>query len=144
MVTELNGEQIKPLSWQERLKKNWADVRLAHEGMMLDKIGKQNQIVRDSIRKIQGGDMQSEGDDMGVNIGNEIHYHQESQTNSPIKSLASKLAPYVIGALGAGVVGIGVAALSDKAMPAAPAAATDTDTVNQYNGGFGEPEAFIP
>lgn len=60
--------------------KNHMLVRLGHEGMMLDKIMRQNKIVRDGVRSFQRGETTMGADvakeeDMGVNIGNEIHYH---------------------------------------------------------------------
>jgi hypothetical protein len=63
--------------------KHWARVRLGHEGVMLDKIHRQARIVEQLAQNQMTGDMGNtdawpghEGDDdMGVNIGDHIHYH---------------------------------------------------------------------
>lgn len=72
--------------------RNWFLTRLGHEGMMLDKIQRQNKIVEDTVKGLQeqGGYNTSKTgnssenniageEDMGVSIGNETrtenHYH---------------------------------------------------------------------
>ena len=63
--------------------KHWPRVRLAHEGFMLDKIVRQSRIVEQLAQNSMTGDVENvdawpghEGDDdMGVKIGDEIHYH---------------------------------------------------------------------
>ena len=111
--------------------KHWPRVRLAHEGMMVDKIGRQTQIVEVLARNAMTGDSAStdgwpdpEGDDdMSVKIGDEIHYHaapeppqqpvaEGGQTSSPpAQSLPpaaeSTLAKWGKRAALAGMIGMG-------------------------------------
>ena len=68
------------MNWAAKVQKNWILTRLGHEGLMLDSIQKQGAIVRDSVRWLQDSarvkHTEGEGGEaMGVNIGNEIHYH---------------------------------------------------------------------
>lgn len=71
--------------------KHWPRVRLAHEGLMVDKIQRQSRIVEQLARNTMTGDNQDvsgwpghEGDDsMGVNIGDHIHYHAASEQPAP-------------------------------------------------------------
>ena len=64
-------------------------IRLGHEGMMLDKINRQRRIVENGVRAYQRGETtvsaedQAVGEDMGVNVGNTIHYHMEQPATPP-------------------------------------------------------------
>jgi len=98
----------------------WALTQVAHEGMMLDKIGKQTKRVlqlADAARtgKTAASDSQPDGEDMGVSIGNEkreYHYHYApQQQDSSVKSLmpsANTLGTVgkVLAAAGIGVGGL--------------------------------------
>jgi len=87
-------------TWREKVAKNWINTRLAHEGMMLDKIQRQGALVRRLIRKTQNGTLGTatdepedavEADDVGVMIGNEIHNHygQQPTPSAPSASVSS-------------------------------------------------------
>lgn len=124
---------------------NWAGTRLAHEGIMLDKIQRQNRIVQDSVQHLQReagyevSDLEAseEDDGMGVSIGNKInhtHYHQEKSDSGGLKSAMIGLAAAaVLGPL-AGVVTNW--ALNDKDEPQESRVGAFIDLVP----GFGEPE----
>ena len=110
----------------DKLLRNWAYTRLGHEGMMLDRIDRQGRIVEVLARNTATGDLSDmqgwpEGDDMGVNIGNEIHYHNTQSpqlapqpietptppTQQPAPSPAAKLWPWALAAA-AGLAGFGL------------------------------------
>ncbi len=68
--------------------KHWPRVRLGHEGVMLDKITRQNRCVETLARNAMTGKLDDTegwpgsgepdaegGDGMGVKIGDEIHHH---------------------------------------------------------------------
>lgn len=91
--------------------------RVAHMGMMLEKVNRQNRRVERLEKFAATGDVKDldapeDEDDMGVNIGNETHYHitethnTQPPSESPLKSVVAKCAPYVAGPLlgAAGVV----------------------------------------
>lgn len=67
----------------DKLRLDWARARLGHEGMMLEKIQRQNRIAELNARNAVTGDLSTdgwprtdgEGDDMGVSIGNTVHNH---------------------------------------------------------------------
>lgn len=106
---------------------NWANVRLGHEALMLDKIQKQNQIVNDTVRGQQrelGYEVTDMDEDMGVSIGNKVtHIHQSAP--EPVKKASSLLGPALVAGsvLASGGVGAaGMAALSYL---------TKSETVNQ-------------
>jgi hypothetical protein len=72
------------MSWLEKLVRQWGLMQVAHDGMMLDKIGKQNDRVLKLADAARDGTIGKPGaaaplgDDMGVNVGNEhkeYHYH---------------------------------------------------------------------
>ncbi len=139
------------LPWKEELLQQWMQARLAHEGMMLDKIQQQNKRVLELADAARTGTIgkesaaSTEGDDMGVSIGNkEYHYHYENaqQANSttteasPVAKASSTLAKAaaaaaLVGAGGIGVVGVNMAidALTrPDPSPVIVQPATDTDT----------------
>jgi hypothetical protein len=112
MATPAETEPLKAgVGW---VAKHWPRTRLAHEGMMLEKINRQNRIVETLARNTMTGDTAdvtgwpgNEGDDaMGVNIGDHIHYHQalSEQTETPAAAAAetplklSTWLPYLVAA----------------------------------------------
>jgi len=135
------GPTVQAAEW-DKFTKNWANIRLGHEALMLDKIQRQNRIVEVVARNTMTGEMEdTEGlpgnDDMGVAIGNEIHNHWQSSAPADVAtsgpSLASKIAPYLATALlAAGGTGLGAYVLGTPA-PSTP----DTDTIIEYTPGFG-------
>lgn len=136
---------------REKFSQNWADTRLAHEGMMLDKIQRQTQIVEQLAAQTRDGKFSSgevpatPEDDMGVSIGNEIHNHYPAATPpedrppevatptieaQPVGSLAKWIlaASLLLG----GATGAGVAVLINQARSPDPPTTTphvvDTNT----------------
>lgn len=74
----LFGEPIQAKTWKERVLRQQMLVRQAHEGMMLEKIQRQNKIVADDVKERLGQSAsEGEADEMGVSIGNETHYHYQ-------------------------------------------------------------------
>lgn len=77
--------------------KHWPRVRLGHEGMMLEKIQRQSRCVETLARNTMTGKMgdvtgwpsSGEEEDMGVNIGDHIHYHMPA-TSSEANGEAAK------------------------------------------------------
>lgn len=130
-------EPREPLqSWIQKITKDWAGVRLAHEAMMLDKINKQNQRVFALADQTMTGKFEptaappASGDDVGINVGNEskeYHYHyqmaggageqQRPITASPLASVGKLLA-----AAGIGVGGLLAYQNWPEQQPAAPPA----------------------
>lgn len=132
------------LPWREKLLRNWAFIRLAHEGLMLEKIAQQQKRVFQVADLAMHGKTtdatSADGDEMGLNIGNEsraVHYHYTT-TPTTTSTTTSAASPAELGTLGkaaliAALVGGGgtVGALLAKYLTVAPAAtttATDTDT----------------
>ena len=126
----------KPETWREKLLRHWMQTRLGHEGMMLEKIRRQNRIVEQLAAqtrdgKFSGGAVPSvpEGEDMGVSIGNEVHHHyaseQPARTPAKLPGVLGKLA--VAASILAGGAGAGV--LATQLWPTDPPAVVDTDTV---------------
>jgi hypothetical protein len=116
---------------REKFLLNWMQTRLAHEGMMLNKILRQNRIVEQLAAqtregKFSGGQTPSdlEGEDMGVSIGNETHNHYEGGPR-PIGLLGKLIvaASLLAGGAGAGVL---ISELLSADLP--PAVDTDTAT----------------
>lgn len=161
--------QIAGHSWQEGVDwtaKHWPRLRMGHEGMMLESAQRGLRIRETIAKNSMTGDRKNldgwpghEGDDaMGVNIGDHIHYHvtqppatsaQETPIPAPPspsptpadKSLASKLAPYLIGAsiLGGPLAGYAASKWLTTTPPAATANVpnftdtyTDVEAVQLY------------
>lgn len=110
---------------------NWGRLRLGHEGMMLNKILRQNRIVEQLAAqtregKFSGGQTPSdlEGEDMGVSIGNEIHNHYEGG-RKPTGLLAKLILAL---SLLAGGAGAGVLVNEFLSSDSPPAVDTDTAT----------------
>ena len=91
---------IEPTTWVDELVQNWANVRLAHEGMMLDKIGQQTKRVFGLADAAANGTLgkgqSAEAEDMSVSIGNK-YYVQQSQ-ESVMGAAAKKLIPLTLAA----------------------------------------------
>lgn len=94
------------LGW---IAKYWPRIRLGHEGLMLEKIARQNRIVETLARNTMSGNMgdvtgwpgNAEEDAMGVNIGDHIHYHkaEPAPASPPVaESQLSKWLPYAVAA----------------------------------------------
>lgn len=107
---------------------NWVRTRLGHEGMMLDKILRQNRIVEQLAAqtrdgKFSGGPIPSvpEGEDMGVAIGNETHNHYHGTKSLGLVGKLVLATSLVLG-------GIGVGVLVNELLSADVPPAVDTDT----------------
>lgn len=128
------GQAPQPGAWWDKLFRMWAQTRLAHEGMMLEKIGRQNQIVQQNatalMAEAHGGQL-PEVEEMGVSIGNETHntYTVPAANGGTLQ----KLLPWILAA------GLGGGLLWSQ-WPDRPAGDDDTDTVIEYTPGFGTPE----
>lgn len=97
--------------------KHWARVRLAHEGMMLEKIQRQNRIVEVDARNAMTGKVDdvadwpsSEGNEMGVDIGDTIHNHYSIPSSQPKSRLPSilKVAALATALVGSGGIGAAI------------------------------------
>lgn len=147
-----------PEEFSQEFKQQWMQTHLAHQGMMLDKIQRQQAIVEATARFAATGDSAQlakeitpqgvEDAEMGVSIGNkEYHVHNYPSspvTNtttttteaSPVAKASSTLAKAaaaaaLVGAGGIGVVGVNMAidALTrPDPSPVIVQPATDTDT----------------
>jgi len=119
----------------DKLLRYWGYARLGHEGMMLDKVQRQTRIVEllarnaatGKVDDVSGWPGEGCGDDMGVSIGNEIHYHSSngaSRQPSPQPAEQPKknwLLPLALaGALGTGAA-IPLAMDAMRSDPAEPA-----------------------
>lgn len=163
LTAEAAEEQARP--WRDEHIENVLNTRLGYEGMMLDKLMKQNQDVRTLAKQARdgtigkGGEAAPEPDEMGVNIGNKTFISnnypatQEAavSTPAPSKSGMSTAAKVGVGAAllaaGAGLPAAGLVAgslLADRDPPAVvapleiapPAPAVDRDTYLPYQFGI--------
>lgn len=93
---------IEPTTWQEEIAQNWANVRLAHEGMMLDKIGQQTKrifgLADAAANGTLGKGQPTEAEDMSVSIGNKIYMQQTPTQPSMMGEAAKKLIPLALAA----------------------------------------------
>lgn len=137
-------------SWREKLMRLWMQSRLAHEGMMLDKIQKQNEMVRELAVKSANGTIGRDhkmpsGDDMGVRIGDEVHNHfwppthgkgtkptEPTQPTAPTPQQPSSTNDWLKSALlAAGLLGAGAGATAIynyATAPSEPPKFTDTNS----------------
>lgn len=129
----------------------WAQLRMGHEGMMLDKIQRQNRIVEDTVKAQQqqaGYESTVDGDDeMGVSIGNKTYNIQPvpqqpqviqaptAQKPDLISKIATPLAVMAAGAMTGGGAWFGLA--GSQAVPAAVGSFTEV------TGAFGKPVDVI-
>jgi hypothetical protein len=86
-------------AWQEQFKRQWMQLKMGFEGMMLDKIMRQNQIARDIAQRTADGTLgqplpkgESVEDDMGIRIGDEQHTHYHTTPQATQGSALSKVA----------------------------------------------------
>lgn len=107
---------------------------------MLDKRNKQNALVQRLVRKTQdallgGKDDVSEEDDMGVRVGDEIHYHntQPSQAKAGLSPLATAALAASMGLGGAGLGAVGMQYLMPDKQPTEQVKDTDTDTRGDFS-----------
>ncbi len=77
--------------------KHWPRVRLGHEGMMLEKIQRQNRIVEITARNTMTGKVDdvadwpsSEGEKMGVEIGDHVTHNHYYDKQMALAALAGK------------------------------------------------------
>lgn len=150
--------QLQPKSWPDQFKRLLVLTRLAHDGVMISKLQRQNRIVEDLAKRSANGTIgqKSEaGDEMPeddtVSIGNEYHYHyqggeptaqaQPTPPAQPAQAPATPAAPATPsdamstlskGLLAAALVGSGMGGLAVGSLLSQPgtppAASTDTDT----------------
>jgi hypothetical protein len=148
--------QQTPAEFSQEFKENWMNVRLAHEGLMIEDIQKRNLKVHELADAVRHGTVgkpapassPAGAEDVGVKIGNkEFHYHiqttQAAQANtstsapeaSPqVAGTTNKLgklaaAAALIGAGGIGVAGVNMAIdYLNKPAPVVTQPAVDTDT----------------
>ncbi len=158
MASELPTDptQQTPAQFNEEFKENWMNVRLAHEGLMLEEIQKRNLKVHELADAVRTGTVgkasqpsapAAEGEDVGVSIGNKhYHYYQTSQAAQantttteaapmaaaqPTSTLAKVAAgAALLGAGGIGTLGLGMALdyLTNPSPPVVTQPAPDTDT----------------
>jgi len=150
LIEAINASH-KSEPWRERVNRKRLEMDLlGHNALVMDKLQKEIGIQHQGLKALQNattkalggteqsGDPDESEDSMGVNIGDQIHYHiddrdnigpREQATQAP--SLLSKVAPYV----GTALLGAaGAYGASQLAKPAAVTpvlntpAATDTDT----------------
>lgn len=138
-------------SWRDEHIENVLNTRLGYEGMMLDKLVKQNADVRSLARQAREGTIgqpdaatAAESDEMGVSIGNKTfntHHHypspQEtllSDTDNPWPLRLAKAGIIAAAIASGGGLGLGLAALLRPTPPAVtpPAPSVDRDTYLPY------------
>lgn len=156
-------EPISPKTWKEKITRSWSLLRLTHEAAMIGKFERQNKIVEDQVKtmlKNSGqGSGPEEGDEMGVSVGNENHYHiqvlpekppdqpkpdppapPDPPRPDPPRQPTSRYTPFqaamIAALLSTGVVGP-LAYWAGR-----PGVDTDTDTATDVRPGFGEPEDY--
>lgn len=163
MIKEIAAQdQSDDLPWRERINKRRLEMDLlGHNAMMLDKIHKETEINRMGLRALQRGSAQADpeidGDkdeDMGINIGDQTHYHIMGNPDAPAASqptasipaaavaaapgLLAKAVPYVATALLTGGAVLGGVSLINRPTTPTPATPTtpgfvdtNTDTTTQ-------------
>ena len=143
--------------WREKYKRWWLQLRgIAWDSMMLDKIMRQNKIVRDTVRRTQDGTLgkPSEGGsgeegDMGIRIGDEVHNHYSAPApNTPAPAAGmSTLGKLGIGAaLALGGAGLGATVpMAIDAWNNRPSVVdTDTDTDTTVSVSIPEEDRITP
>jgi hypothetical protein len=134
-MEEIQEEQDR--DWKDEYKENWLGAKLGYEGVMLDRVRRQQQTeetlarhARSKAGVVESGGEES-GDDMGVSIGNKTFNHytssqqQQTETQPGGSSLLQKAV--VAAALVAGGGGAGILA-SQLINPPAVIDSIDTDT----------------
>lgn len=94
--------------WREKYKRWWLQLRgLAWDAMNMDRIAKQNAIVRENARRAMGGTLgkpregQAMEEDTAIRIGDEVHNHYAAPQQSSVPSWL-KTAVAAAGLLGGG------------------------------------------
>lgn len=106
----LAEEPIKKRSDVEKIIRTVALDRVAHFGMMLEKVNRQNRQVERIGKFAATGKVEDlsapaaeEGEDMGVNIGNEYHFHdgstQQAPAPAPVQESAEEIALKILAKL---------------------------------------------
>lgn len=88
-VDPVQNQPTEPAStnWKEDIEKQWFGLQLGERAWMLNKWQQQQEVVMDGIRRARdpsgatSGDAQ-EGDVAGVNVGNTIHNHYSSSSQT--------------------------------------------------------------
>ena len=128
MVTQPNQQ---PNDWKEKLADQHWKLKLADFGVQIDKDMRRQAMVERLIKKTQDGTLDQETnepmdkkleDEMGVRIGDEIHYHNET-TPPPTKNEARPPNPPTAPSLAKKAAAIGLATALGGAGLAAPIAA---------------------
>ena len=101
------AEPIPQRTDERKIARMAALLRVGHEGVMLDGVQRKAAHVLNLAKWAASGSEEgmpaAQDDDMAVNIGNEIHYHQTSENT--IGTAAKRTAPLLLAAA-AGVVGV--------------------------------------
>lgn len=150
----------EPATWREEFEQQWLQSRLAHEAIMLDKMQKtiaRGERLANFAVSGNASDIVSEGEDVGVSLGNKItnNYYNTEQTATtsaspaapptatqpaaPVASAGSAVVagvyrwvkPALIGASLLGGGGLGGVVLTKMLTPSSPPATViqgDTDT----------------
>lgn len=152
METKQTNSQ-EPTTWKERVADQWWKLKLADFGVQIDKDMRRHAMVERLVKKTQDGTLQQVtaepmdktlDEQMGVRIGDEIHYHN-TQATKPVKSeqqtqgssLGKTLAAAGLAAAGLGAgVALPIAAWNmtrpDTQVVVEQNPGIDTDTDTQY------------
>lgn len=111
------GEWFPGLNW---IRRQWANVRLGHEAVMVDRIQRVQRIGEIAARNAVSGKTgditdwpgSAKGEEMGVDIGDKVvHHHYYGKAKSSRNGEAVKETPVgklVKGAIAAGLIASGV------------------------------------
>jgi hypothetical protein len=118
------------MAWHEKLKRAYGNLMLAQRAAGLDQTRQEARLVRRLVRKTQDGTLgrptsepedgaEAEEDDVGVRIGDEIHYHASPAAAGQSGAIrpAMKIAAVIAGLLGSAGLGLGLGALGRPAEP---------------------------
>ena len=134
VLKEMEEEQER--NWKDEFKEKWLETRLAIDGLMVDRVQRQQraeETLARHARKLAGVEEdrpQEEQSSMGVSIGNKVfnHYEAPQKTEAPAGgSLLAKAA--IAAALISAGGGAGMVANQFMSFPAA-VVDTDTDTLS--------------
>lgn len=98
MFSDVDKDEAEEKIIRNKDARNWSLTHLAHRGMMMDKIMRQNKIVENTVKGLQnesGIDTENlDEEDMGVNIGNESttkNYYVEQAAPAPPPQLPPQI-----------------------------------------------------
>lgn len=152
LIKQINEtDRADDMPWRERIHKKKLEMDLlGHNAVVLDKMQKEIAIQQQGLRSLQsatsaalgvptqGDPQESEGDAMGVNIGDQINYYIDDRdaTNKQPSGLSTLAKTGIAAAIGTGLLGgiggpvIGALLANRTSKPAAvqPYQNTDTDT----------------